>query len=99
MEIISLYKELGSTILTRNSMAAFFDEVIEISEHDDIIIDFKNIKFISRSCVAEYLKLREQTNKNLIEKNMSKEIKSMFNLVLKQLKEVHFIFKKKTPII
>jgi len=94
MKRISLYKEFGSNMLTRNSLADFFRRIIDTLEDTDIIIDFENIKFISRSCVAEYLKLRERTDKNLAEKNMSKEVMSMFNVVLNQLKNTNFIFRK-----
>lgn len=99
MERISLYKEFGSNILTRKSMAAFFEKVIDKSKQDDIVIDFKNIKFISRSCAVEYLKLREERNKNLIESNMSEEVKLMFNLVLNNLKSINFVFKKEAMIL
>lgn len=95
---ISLHKEFGDNIITRNSMAYFFKKKINRAENKDIIIDFKGIDFISRSCAAEYLKLREETGKNLIEKNMPEEIKSMFDLVVKQLKSVNFSFTKEIPI-
>lgn len=91
---IYLCKEFGANIITRNSIVSLFEKIINQSKYEDIVIDFKNIKFISRSCTAEYLKLREKTNKNLIEKNMSNEIKPMFDLVIKQLKGVDFNFKK-----
>ena len=94
----SLYKEFGRNILTRNSMASFFEEKVNPFKDKNIIIDFGKIKFISRSCAVEYLKLREESNKNLIEKNMSDEIKSMFDLVVKQLKSIDFVFTKKIPI-
>lgn len=94
---ILLNKEFGKNILTRNSMASFFNEKINNSNEDEIIIDFKNIDFISRSSAAEYLKLREESNKNLIEKNMPDEIKSMFNLVERQFRNANFIFTKETP--
>lgn len=93
MEKIFLYKEFGENILTRNSMNYFFKK-INVFKGKDIIIDFKNIDFISRSCAAEYIKQREETSKNLIEKNMSKEVRSMFELVINQLKRVNFDFTK-----
>lgn len=94
---ILLNKEFGKNILTRNSMVSFFNEKINSSKEDEIVIDFKNIEFISRSSAAEYLKLREESNKNLIEENMSNEIKSMFNIVENQFRNANFIFTKETP--
>ena len=78
-------------------MVLFFNEKIYSSKDDEIVIDFKNIGFISRSSAAEYLKLREECNKNLIEKNMSNEIKSMFNIVENQFRDANFTFTKETP--
>lgn len=95
---ISLYKEFGNNILTRSSIVSLFKKNINVSKYEDVIVDFKNIKFISRSCTSEYLKLREETNKNLVEKNMSNEIRAMFDLVIKQLKSVDFTFTKKIPV-
>lgn len=97
MERIVLYKEFGENIITRNSMRSFFKKVNSIKDKD-IVIDFKNINFISRSCAAEYIKQREETNKNLIEENMSKEIKSMFAVIVKQLKSINFNFTKEIPL-
>ena len=94
---ISLHKEIGNNLLTRKSVISLFKK-ISSSKYENIVIDFKNIQFISRSCASEYLKLREETNKNLVEKNMSNKIKSMFDLVIKQLKSVDFTFTKKIPI-
>lgn len=93
MKKISLYKEFGENILTRNSIVNFFEK-INTFKNEDIIIDFKNIGFISRSCAAEYIKQKEETNKSLIEKNMSKGVRSMFYLVVNQLKSVNFVFTK-----
>ena len=97
MEKISLHKEFGKNILTRSSMDAFFKRINSLKDKD-VILDFKNIHFISRSSAAEYIKQREETNKNLIEKNMSNEVKSMFYIVVKQLKSVNFNFKKEILI-
>jgi hypothetical protein len=94
---IILVKEFGENISTRNSIASFFGNKINILKEKEIIIDFKGIKFISRSSAAEYLKLRENCSKELIEKNMSDEIKSMFKLVEAQFRNANFNFSKETP--
>lgn len=97
MKKISLYKEFGENILTRNSVNYFFKK-INVFKDKEIITDFNNINFISRSSAAEYIKQREESNKNLIEKNMSKEVRSMFDVVVNQLKDVDFVFTK-IPLI
>ena len=77
-------------------MVELFERINNIKK-SDIFIDFKDIGFISRSSAAEYLKLREGSDKRIIEKNMSEEVKSMFRLVEKQFRKVNFIFTKETP--
>ena len=78
-------------------MVSFFNEKICSLKEDEIVIDFKDIEFISRSSAAEYLKLREECNKNLVEKNMPNEVKSMFNIVENQFRNDNFTFTKETP--
>jgi len=82
-----LNKYFGENILTRNSIISFFNKV-EMLDDNEIIIDFKKIKFISRSCAAEYLKLKGNSQKRIAEKNMSIEVKLMFRLVVNQLKNL-----------
>lgn len=84
---ILLRKYFGENILTRNSMASFFVEM-ELLDSVEIIIDFKNIKFISRSCVAEYLRLKRESKKKIVEKNMSINVRLMFKLVVNQLRNL-----------
>ena len=98
MDKILLKKELGENILTRNSLSYFFKKKIDSSKSDELVLDFKGIKFISRSCAAEYIKLRENSNKVLIEKNMSNEIRAMFYVIIKQLKNSKFNFKKEIQL-
>jgi len=91
-----LNKEFGDNIFTRHKMSSFFKKLSKIKE-DKLILDFKNVEFISRSCVDEYLKLKEKMNKTLIERNMSDDLKPMFKLVENQLRSVNFSFTKETP--
>ena len=78
-----LSQEFGNNIFTRNTISAFFEEINRMKEAE-IILSFKDIKFISRSCADEYLKQKEDSEKNIIERNMSKEVCSMFNAVKNQ---------------
>ena len=90
-KIISLYEEFGDNIFTRHKMISFFDKIDHLKDKE-IIIDFKKVKFISRSCADEYLKRKKRSNKILIERNMSQEVHSMFKVTLNQLKETNFSF-------
>ncbi|MAH49475.1 hypothetical protein CMI37_26870 [Candidatus Pacearchaeota archaeon] len=83
---ISLFEVFGNNIITRNSIFDFFTE-LEDSKEDKIVLDFKDITFISRSCADEYLKQRKISKKAVIETNMSKDVCNMFDLINKQYKK------------
>jgi len=77
---ISLFDRFSRNILTRSRMQEFFSE-IESKKSDKVILDFKNIKFISRSCADEYLKLKRNTSKTIEEINLTKNISKMLSAV------------------
>ena len=83
---ISLFEVFSNNIITRNSISDFFEEVNSL-KNNKIILDFKNITFISRSCADEYLKQRKASKKDILEANMSKNICEMFSLVNRQYKK------------
>ncbi len=76
-----LSDRFGNKIFTRSTISLFFNELKKLKE-DKIVLDFKGIDFISRSCADEYLKLKDKLkSKTLIERNMSEEVCSMFKVV------------------
>ena len=83
---ISLFEVFGNNIITRNSISDFFEEIDSLKD-DKIVLDFKKITFVSRSCADEYLKQRKASKKNILEVNMSNNICEMFSLVNKQYKK------------
>ena len=84
-----LSQEFGNNIFTRKTISAFFEE-INSQEEAKVILDFKSVKFISRSCADEYLKQKEKSNKKIVEKNLSHEVRSMFNAVHNQYEKKGF---------
>lgn len=82
-----LSEHFGNKIFTRSIISTFFDELKNMKE-DRIVLDFKEINFISRSCADEYLKLKEKSSKKIIEENMSDAVCSMFKLVETQHKHI-----------
>ena len=80
---ILLSQKFGNNIFTRNTISAFFERVNSQKEAE-IVLDFKGVEFISRSCADEYLKQKEKSKKKVVEANMSKEVCSMFNAVQNQ---------------
>ncbi len=80
---ILLSQELGNNILTRKTISAFFER-INSQKEAEIVLDFSGVDFISRSCADEYLKQKEDSNKKIVERNISKEVCSMFTAVQNQ---------------
>jgi len=83
---ISLFEVFGNNIITRNSMEDFFEEINSLKSNK-IVLDFKKITFISRSCADEYLKQRKAIKKQIVEANMPDNICKMFSLVNRQYKK------------
>ena len=86
---ILLSQEFSSNIFTRRTISAFFEK-INSQKEIEIVLDFKNIKFISRSCADEYLKQKEKSDKKIVERSMSQEVCSMFNAVRSQYEKKGF---------
>ena len=80
---IQLSDHFGKMIITRNAIINLFDFINQLSEKG-ILIDFKDIEFISRSCADEYMKRKLISDKQIKEKNILPNILAMFLLVTKQ---------------
>lgn len=50
-------------------------------EEKEVILDFKNVEFISRSFAQEYIFQRYHSQVNIIEKNMNGFIKGLLKVV------------------
>lgn len=86
---ILLLQEFGNNIFTRRTISAFFEK-INSQKETEIVLDFKGVEFISRSCADEYLKQKEESNKKIVERHMSQEVCSMFNAVQNQYEKKGF---------
>jgi hypothetical protein len=84
---ITLHKQFGSLIITRKTIAEFFSNLTKMSE-DKIVLNFNNIKFISRSAAHEYIRQKSISNKEIRETNIGTNIQAMFMLVAKQLSKI-----------
>ena len=79
-ETIRLYPIVNSYLITRETIRTLFSQ-LEKSNKKKIEIDFDKVFFISRSSADEYIKLKKSFNKLIKEKNLSKDVRTMFNLV------------------
>ena len=80
---IILADNFGKNIFTRSSIIYFFKMINSLNE-EVLTLNFSKIDFISRSCADEYLKQKEKTNKQIIERNISSEVSAMFRNVKNQ---------------
>jgi hypothetical protein len=85
VKTIKLHNSLGRIVMTRNAIVDLFDS---FTPDSSVLLDFKNVEFISRSAAHEYIKQKVSFGSELKEVNMSKNVKAMFLLVAKQLKKV-----------
>lgn len=72
----------STNVLTRKTISDLFSKINKFKDNK-IVIDFKDIKFISRSCADEYVKQKNMSKKKITELNQSKDIKKMFSIVTK----------------
>ena len=86
---ILLSQKFGNNIFTRNTISSFLEKIKNMKEAE-IVLDFKGVKIISRSCADEYLKQKENVKKKITEVNMSQEVCSMFNAVKNQYEKAGF---------
>lgn len=80
---IYLSDYFGKMIITRNAVANFFSFLSRMQEKE-IVLDFSEVEFISRSCADEYIKRKLISNKQIKEINISSNVSSMFLLVARQ---------------
>ena len=80
---INIKKHLGKFIVTRNSIIDLFSDINSLQEKF-IILDFKNVDFISRSAADEYIRNKMILKKSIKEINISINVLAMFYLVIKQ---------------
>jgi len=77
--------KIDKYLVTRNNIKSLFELINNINDFE-IVLDFKNVSFMSRSCADEYIKLKNNSNKNIKEENVNKDVDTILNLVEKQQK-------------
>jgi anti-anti-sigma regulatory factor len=74
------------------SMRFLAEDIFEIigKNEKEVIIDFDEIEFMSRSFAQEYVYQKEQIPQtNIIEINMSENVKKMFQVVYDRLEKLN----------
>lgn len=70
--IIDLKELLGSSLNSVFNAEQLFEH-IDITEDTEIILDFKEIQFVTVSFAQAYIAFKNQSNKSIKETNLSKE--------------------------
>ena len=76
-----VYKKLGMRSSAEELFSKFSDD------DSNIIMDFDNVEFMSRSFAQEYVYQKHKTKANIEERNMSGSVKDMYNIVSKDFND------------
>ena len=79
---ITLSKALKNLSLRYNADLIF--DSIDKSKEKEIVLDFSDINFMSRSFAQQYLLRKKKSSKKVIEKNAPQVVTKMFDVVKKQ---------------
>ena len=85
VEVIKIEKEIYKKLSMRSSARKFFNDLDK--SFPEIVIDFDNVEFISRSFAQEYVYQKHNMDINLTEKNMTNFVENMINIVEKDYAE------------
>ncbi len=77
---------ISEHLVFRDSVSDLFHR-IEKSKKNQVVLDFSDVKSISRSFAQEYLEQKKKHTPNIDETNMSPEIKKMFSNIKKHQKK------------
>ncbi len=77
---VSIFEKLGERIFTRITMQDFLSEISKLKEKE-VILDFNKVKFISRSCIDEYVRFIQNTEKKIKSINQSPDVCMMIKAV------------------
>lgn len=90
-ETISIKESISPDLALRNSAENFFKRVDRL-EHNKIVVDFTDVKTITRSFADEYLNQKKSTKKEIIDVNVPENVAKMFAVVEK--KPEKYVFPK-----
>ena len=93
-----LAKMISPDLAFRSSADEFFDS-IESIKVENIVVDFKGIRSISRSFAQEYLDRKKKSRKITTEKNVPVLVKKMFEVVRQTQEKTKIIDLKSVEVI
>lgn len=87
---IIVSKRIAENLATRRAADELFD-FVQAAPNKTVILDFKSVKFMSRSFAHEYLMRKEDISKKIVERNMGLMVKKMFKLVSKEGEKIPYV--------
>lgn len=82
--IINISEEINSS-LELNSYATEFIDKLNDLEDDNFEIDFKSVRFVSRTFAQAYYVSKKRSPKSITEINLSDDVKPLMEMVEKQI--------------
>ena len=82
-ETVVIKDKINSSLEMNSAAVEFLDDVDKIND-DDIIVDFSGIVFVSRSFAQSYFTKKNKLNKNIIEINISEDVKPLMDMIGKK---------------
>lgn len=79
MKKISIKTKISADPAFRDSAEALFDYIEKLKE-TTFELDFKGVKFVSRSFAHQYLTRKKQTSKTIKEVNVSENVQKMLEV-------------------
>ena len=83
-ETVRVAEALAPNLMLRGIANRFFDQ-LENSKKQEIIVDFRNVRSISRSFAHQYILRKQRSSKEICEVNVGNEIDRMFKIVERQI--------------
>lgn len=80
---IRISERIAENLATRRAADELFD-FVQASPYKRVTLDFKSVKFASRSFAHEYMMRKAEISKKVIEKNVPVSVKKMFKIVSEQ---------------
>ncbi len=95
--MISIKDQISKDLALRSSAEKLFAYINQLSD-TKITLDFSGVTSISRSFAHEYVQNRRTSNKEILEINLSSDIKKMFELVVNNPQKMKLIDEDKEAI-
>ena len=84
MDTINLKDSFAKKLGMRTTAIKLFKD---LEDKNEVVLDFQDVEFMSRSFAQEYVYQKHNSNVNIIESNMSDFIKGLLNVVQEDYNE------------